>query len=119
MQSYIELEVWKHSRTLVSEIYSITKKFPQTELFGITNQMRRSAISVPSNIAEGCGRNHKKDSIQFFYIARGSIYELETQVYLCFDQNYIDEKNLNNILNTITTCKKLINGFIKYYDSLS
>ena len=81
--------------------------------------MRRCAVSVPSNIAEGCGRNHSKDSVQFFYISRGSLFELETQLYLSFDLNYIDESILTSLLENITTCKKLLNGFINYYQTLN
>lgn len=116
--SYTELDVWKQSRELVSLIYSTTKSFPKDELYGLTNQMRRSAVSIPSNIAEGLGRNHTKDSIQFYYISRGSLYELETQSYLAFDQQLINEKQLNELLEQITTCKKLLNGFINYYQKL-
>ena len=99
-------------------IYSITKSFPKEELFGLTNQMRRSAVSIASNIAEGCGRNHTKDSLQFFYIARGSLYELETQLYIAFDQTYIAEQIFTNSLHDMLTYKKLLNGFIKYYTNL-
>ncbi len=73
---------------------------------------------LPSNIAEGCGRNHSKDSMQFFHIARGSLYELETQLYLSFDQLYINEVDLNKSLEQIIRCKKLLNGFINYYQKL-
>jgi four helix bundle protein len=75
-------------------------------------------VSIPSNIAEGCGRQHSKDSIQFFYIARGSLYELETQLYLSLDQNYINSDDLNLCLEKVETCQKLLNGFIKYYQKL-
>jgi len=71
-KKYTELDVWKNSRELVKIIYDISKKFPKEEMFGLVNQMRRCSVSVPSNISEGCGRQHLKDSIQFFYIARGS-----------------------------------------------
>ncbi|MGA2296844.1 MAG: four helix bundle protein [FCB group bacterium] len=66
IKSYKELEVWIKSKDLVSDIYNLTKGFPKEEVFGLINQMRRAAISVPSNIAEGCGRNHSKESLQFF-----------------------------------------------------
>lgn len=117
-KAYIDLEVWKEARALANQIYVATKSFPKEEMFGLVSQMRRSAVSVPSNIAEGCGRNHPKDSIQFFFIARGSIYELETQLYISFDQNYIDEATLKSILQKIETTRKLLNGFIKYYQQL-
>jgi len=116
---YNELDVWKESRSLVKLIYNITKQFPKEELYGLSNQMQRSAVSIPSNIAEGCGRNHTKDSIQFFYISRGSLFELETQLYLAYDQDYINEDVLNQSIENITTCKKLLNGFINYFQKLN
>ena len=79
---YIKLEVWLETRKLTSLIYDATRLFPKEELFGLTNQMRRCAVSVPSNIAEGCGRQTAKDTIRFLHISRGSLYELETQSYL-------------------------------------
>lgn len=115
---YNELNVWLESRRLSKDIYSATAKFPKQEQFGLINQMRRSAISIPSNIAEGCGRNYPKDSVQFFYIARGSIYELETQLYLSFDLEYIVEVELNELLKLTETTRKLLNGFIKYYQQI-
>ncbi|MFO0488006.1 MAG: four helix bundle protein, partial [Cyclobacteriaceae bacterium] len=79
------MEVWKQAKDLVRQIYELSKSFPKEEQFGLTNQLRRAAVSIPSNIAEGCGRNHFKDSIQLFYIARGSLYEVETQVLIAYD----------------------------------
>lgn len=117
-KSYLELDIWKQSRILVSDVYSITKNFPKEEMYGLTNQIRRCAISISSNIAEGCGRNYKKDSLQFFYISRGSLYELETQFYLASDQNYISLSDLNSCIEKITVCKKLLNGFINYFQTL-
>ncbi|WP_234462532.1 four helix bundle protein [Adhaeribacter terrigena] len=76
-KAYTTLEVWQKSRELVTIIYQLTGNFPKEELFGLTSQIRRSAVSVPSNIAEGCVRNTSKDTLQFLYIARGSLYELE------------------------------------------
>lgn len=80
--------------------------------------MRRAAIPIPSNIAEGCGRNYPKDSIQFFFIARGSIYELKSQLYLSFDLDYLEEVKLNQLLILTETTRKLLSGFIKYYQQL-
>lgn len=115
---YKDLNVWMEARKLSKDIYTITSEFPKEEQFGLINQMRRSAISVPSNIAEGCGRSYPKDSIQFFHISRGSLYELETQLYLSFDLKYIDEMKLNQILLSTETTRKLLSGFIKYYQKL-
>lgn len=115
---YSKLDVWVEARKLVNFLYDSTKLFPKEEIFGLTNQMRRAAISIPSNIAEGCGRQTSKDTIHFLHISRGSLYELETQYYLAFDQKYIDENNFNTALEQIQTCKKLLNGFINYYKKL-
>jgi four helix bundle protein len=115
INSYRDLDVWKQSRLLVRSVYQLSKTFPKDEQFGLTNQLRRAAISVPSNIAEGSGRNHSKDSIQFFFIARGSLYEIETQLIISFDLEYISDTQLQEVLVQVTRCKKLINGFINYF----
>ena len=103
-KKYTELNVWIEARKFVSNIYSTTKSFPKEEQFGLSSQMRRCAVSIPSNIAEGCGRNHKKDSLQFFFVARGSLYELETQLYLSHDLHFIDLRDLNNLLIQLQNC---------------
>ena len=115
INSYRDLDVWKQSRQLVKSVYQLSRYFPKEEQFGLTNQLRRAAISVPSNIAEGSGRNHSKDSIQFFFIARGSLYEIETQLIISFDLEYISDSHLKEVLEQVTRCKKLINGFINYF----
>jgi len=117
--NYTELDVWINARELVKLVYGLTKSFPKEELYGITNQIRRSAVSVPSNIAEGCGRQSNKETIQFLYIAKGSLYELETQLYLSQDIDYISEEELDSIIRKVTSCKKLINGFINYFKNKS
>lgn len=117
MKSYTELEVWKYSRSLVKSVYGLTKGFPRDELYSLTNQVRRSVVSVASNIAEGVGRQSNKETIHFLYIAKGSLFELETQLYLSFDLEYISEKQLETILLEVTSCKKLLNGFINYFKS--
>ncbi len=118
MKSYTDLDVWKYSRELVKLVYLLTKSFPKEELYALTNQIRRSSISVPSNIAEGIGRQSNKETIHFLYIAKGSLQEVETQLYLSFDLEYISEEQLKNILEKVITNKKLLNGFINYYKKL-
>lgn len=113
--NYTELDVWKYSRELVKLVYKLTKSYPQEELYGLTNQIRRSVISVPSNIAEGVGRQSNKETIHFLFIAKGSLNEVETQLYLSFDLGYISEEELKNILEKVISNKKLLNGFINYY----
>ncbi len=113
-----DLDIWKKTRVLTNDVYTITKKFPKDEIYGLTNQIRRCAVSVPSNIAEGIGRKTSKDTIHFLYIARGSLFELETQLFLSFDQQYITEFELDQFLLKVVDCKKLINGLINYYQKL-
>lgn len=115
MLDYKDLDLWKASRKLVNSIYRITKPFPSYESFGLTLQLRRCAVSIPSNIAEGIGRNHTKDTVQFLFVARGLLFELETQIYIASDQDYIMNDDLFCILDEIETCKKLLNGFIGYH----
>jgi four helix bundle protein len=117
-KNYIDLDVWKEARNLSREVYLASSRFPADEKFGLTSQIRRAAVSVPSNIAEGCGRNHAKDSIQFFFIARGSLYEMETQLYLALDLDFINEIDLSCLLEKLEITRRLSNGFIKYYQSL-
>ena len=117
INSYRDLDVWQECRLLVKDIYSLTQKFPKEEQFGLTNQLRRASVSIPSNIAEGCGRKYSKDSIQFFFIARGSLYEMETQLVLASDLDFISKEELEQMEQQVTKCKKLLNGFINYYQS--
>ena len=109
--NYTKLEVWIETRKLTNLVYDISKEFPKEELYSLTNQIRRCAISIPSNIAEGCGRQTSKDTIHFLHISRGSLYELETQFYLALDQKYVSEDDFNKIITQTETCKKLLNGF--------
>ncbi len=118
MKSYTELDVWVEARKLVSSVYIHSAPFPKEEVFGLKSQIRRAAISVPSNIAEGCGRNHPKDTIQFLHIARGSLYELEAHCYLSFDLGYFTTQILDNLLKEIEITRKLLSGFIRYYETL-
>ncbi len=118
MKSYNELEVWKLARLLVSDIYLLTSQFPKEETYSLTSQMRRSAISIPSNIAEGHGRNTAKDTTQFLYIARGSLYELETQLFLSLDLNYCNQQGVDKLFENIIACRKMLNGLIKYFETL-
>ena len=118
MKSYTDLDVWIKSRDLATLVYDMTKVFPKEELFGLSSQIRRAAVSIPSNIAEGCGRNTAKDTLQFLFIARGSLYELETQLYISLDLKYTTKEQFGIVVEKITECKKLVNGFINYYETL-
>ncbi|MDP5061955.1 MAG: four helix bundle protein [Maribacter sp.] len=113
---YKELDIWVQARMLVKTVYVLTKSFPRDEQFSLTSQIRRCVISVPSNIAEGCGRQSNKETIHFLHIARGSLFELETQLILAGDLNYISD--IDNVLKEIERVKKLLNGFINYHKKL-
>jgi four helix bundle protein len=113
IQSYKELEVWQISRKLVKEIYLLTKRLPKDELYGLTNQMRRSAVSVASNIAEGQARNSTKEFVQFLFIAKGSSCELETQLILCVDIGYFDELEISECVNLVCRIGQMITALTK------
>jgi len=114
---YKELDIWLQARELVKTVYVLTKSFPKDEQFSLTSQVKRSAVSVSSNIAEGCGRQTNKETIHFLHIARGSLFELETQLILASDLNYIPS-DINESLSEIERVKKLLNGFINYHKKL-
>lgn len=116
--NYTDLEVWKLSRELVKSVYVLSQSFPKDEIYGLTNQIRRCVVSVPSNIAEGVGRQSNKETIHYLYISKGSLNELETQLFLAFDLDYISEIELKAILEKLISNKKLLNGFINYYKKL-
>ncbi|MDQ7948048.1 MAG: four helix bundle protein [Pedobacter sp.] len=117
-QKYTELEVWKVARAFASKIYLLTAKFPREEQYGLTSQIRRCAVSIPSNIAEGCGRQHPKETIHFLTIARGSLYEIETQLYISKDIAIITDDHFCNCLGEIEILGKLINGYIRFLHTL-
>lgn len=111
------MDIWLQARELVKNVYVLTTSFPKDELYSLTSQIRRCAVSVPSNIAEGCGRQSAKETIHFLHIARGSLFELETQLILADDLNYLDSDR-TTILSEIERVKKLLNGFINYHKKL-
>ncbi|MCX7549348.1 four helix bundle protein [Xanthomarina sp. F2636L] len=107
-----ELDVWKTAMDLVEEIYSLTSNFPSEERFGLTAQIRRAAVSIPSNIAEGAGRKGDKELVQFVSIAIGSLAELETQYLIAVRLSYI--KKNEETLDLILKQKQLLLGFRNY-----
>ena len=94
MASYRELRVWKKAIELVTEIYQLCKYLPKEETYGLSDQMKRAAVSIPSNIAEGQARNSEKDFIRFLYIAQGSRAELETQLEICVQLHYLSKDQI-------------------------
>jgi len=94
VRNHKDLEVWKVSMDFVVEIYQLTKSFPQSELYGLTNQLRKASVSIPSNIAEGAARKNTKEFIQFLYIAKGSLSEIDTQLIIAERLKYFNSSNL-------------------------
>ena len=111
--SFEKLIAWQKARELASEIYKITKLFPKDEVFGLTSQMRRCAVSIASNLAEGSGRNSMKDKARFTEITFGSALELLNQLILSFDFKYFEEQKYIEIREKITEVTVLINGLYK------
>ena len=106
-----DLQIWKRSMNLVKEIYIITQNLPAEEKFGLISQIRRCAVSIPSNIAEGAGRNNVKEFIQFLGIASGSAYELETELILLFELNFKQEIEITPLTNELAEIQKMIYSF--------
>ena len=113
MESYRELTVWQKGMDLVVGAYKVTKLLPREELYSLGDQIRRAAASIPSNIAEGYGRNSAKDYIRFLTIARGSKHELETQLLLCVRIGYLQESDISSLMDLCDEIGKMINALIK------
>lgn len=111
--SFEKLSVWKNTRNLTKEVYTITKGFPSDEKFGLVNQMRRAAVSIGSNIAEGSGRTSKKDQGRFYQIALSSSFELLSQLITSFDLQFIDEQAYKDIRVQIEDITYSLNSLVK------
>jgi four helix bundle protein len=114
MRNFRDLEIWTLSRSLVKEIYILMKTMPDEEKFGLTSQIKRSVISIPSNIAEGCAKKSNKDFSRFLEISLGSCYELETQLNLLSDIGLISEEIIEEKIIRVQTLEKKITSFINY-----
>ncbi|MBE2279831.1 MAG: four helix bundle protein [Ignavibacteriaceae bacterium] len=114
MSDYQDLKVWQAAKNLAVELYKITMKFDKKD-FDIVSQMRRSAISIPSNIAEGMGRSHPKETLHYLHIARGSLFELDTQILIVEELNLCSIEEIEKLNFALLDVKKLLNAFIKYY----
>ena len=119
MHNFKELRTWQKARRFVKDIYVLTRQFPKDELFVLTSQMRRAAISIPSNIAEGSGRGTDKDFSRFLDIATGSAFELESQIYIGYDLDYYSEKELDIYLGKVQEIQKMIYNFKNHLNSKS
>lgn len=116
--SFEKLEVWHDARELTKMIYKITKKFPDDERFGITNQMRRASVSVSSNIVEGSYRQTGRDKSKFMTIAYSSLMELLNQTIVSLDLNYIDQEQYNDLRLQIEKVSNKLNSLTKYFKTL-
>ena len=119
MTTYKNLEAWKLGMRIVQQIYNVTKFYPKEELFALTSQTKRAAVSIPANIAEGIGRNYKRDTIQFLHISRGSTYELETLLNVATMVNILKVEIYDTIQIMIEEEKKILNGLINSYEARS
>lgn len=111
MHRYKDLEIWKLSRVFCSDIYKATENFPESKKFGLTNQLRRASISVPSNISEGCSKKSNKDFSRFLEIAIGSMYEIETQLLISHDLKFIPSSELNKLVTSLESIIKMTSKF--------
>lgn len=107
-----ELDVWNVSVDFVVQVYEVTKNFPKDELYGLTNQIRRAVVSIPSNIAEGAGRNSRKEFVQFLHIALGSLAEVETQLVIAERLGYL--KDVGKFFERVQAIRKMLVGLIRY-----
>jgi four helix bundle protein len=113
MRTHRDLKVWNNSVSLVTTVYKLTSNFPKEELFGITSQLRRAAVSIPSNIAEGAARSSRKEFRKFLSIALGSASELETQLIISRNLNYLNAEETEALINELITIQKMIQGLMK------
>ena len=110
---YKELIIWQKSIDLAVKVYRLTEKLPEEELYGLTNQIRRAAISIPSNIAEGNARASTRDYLRFLSIARGSNAEVETQLLICVRLEYLTQEDVEAILSLLNEIERMLNSMIK------
>ncbi|TVZ56457.1 four helix bundle protein [Lutibacter sp. Hel_I_33_5] len=116
ISTYKDLLIWQKGIQIVKEVYLICKEIPKDELYGLQSQIKRSSVSIPSNIAEGWGRNYTKSYIKFLKYSRGSLLELETQIIIAKELEFISIESFNKIQNLITEESKMLNAFIKSVD---
>ena len=115
--SYRNLIAWQKAKALALEVYRDTRKFPKDEMYGLTSQMRRAAVSVPSNIAEGKGRHSHKELVQFLYRSRGSLLELETQLSIAHELDYIDAPAFKHLQGMMEELGRVLNGLINSFQA--
>jgi four helix bundle protein len=112
IRSYQDLAIWKKAMQLVVQVYHLTRRFPREEMHGLTSQMRRAAVSIPTNIAEGWGRGSRKEYIQFLRIARGSLLELETLLAISRNLRYLSQEDMQTRLALVEEISRMLSGLI-------
>ena len=112
IRSFTDLKVWREGHQLVFLVYRITKTFPKEEMYSLTDQMRRSAASITSNVAEGFGRQTYKEKVQYYYQAQGSLIELKNQILIAKDVGYLDKGYFEILVEQANTTHKLLQGLI-------
>ena len=117
MSDYRDLNVWKKSRAFVAEVYRATASFPRCEMFGLTSQMRRAASSIVCNIAEGHGRRTPRDCRSFVVNARGSAQEVETQIFIAEDLEFLTHERSVELREAVNEIGRMLNGLLRYYNA--
>ena len=118
MENVTKLVVWQKSIDLVAEIYRLVKKLPKEELYALSNQMRRAAVSIPSNVAEGKNRSSDKEFVRFLYMARGSLAEIESQLFICVKLDYLEESDTKIAFELCDEVGKILNRMISKLSSI-
>jgi len=114
IKHFTDLQVWKLARQLRNELYNLIKILPVEEKYNLSDQIRRDTVSITSNIAEGYGRYHYQENIQFCRQSRGSLYEIQDHLITCLDQNYISKDNFDKLNNLVLNTIRTLDGYIRY-----
>jgi four helix bundle protein len=113
IRTHKDLEVWKKGVDFVIEVYKTSEHFPKSEMYGLTNQIRRASVSIPADIAEGFGRSHTNELLQFLNISKGSVSEVETLLIICLRLNYLNQETFNTFNETIDHISRMLTNLIK------
>ena len=113
IKTYRDLLTWQKSLALVTEIYRVSRSFPKDEVYGLAQQMRRSAVSIPSNIAEGYGRNSTSDYVRFLHVASGSLYELQTQAEIALNLRYLKKSDFDKLYESSREIERMLSSLIR------
>lgn len=113
IKEFYDLDIWRRAHSLVIDLYAISKKFPEDEKYGLVSQMRRAAVSITANIAEGFSRYHYKDKINFYYHSRGSVNETQNLLLIAKDLKYLSQNKADILVRDLNEINKMINGLIR------